>query len=207
MPANTTRGYPYPLPTEPVAEGAQAIRNLAEAVDGKEAIVRLFDVNLAAPAANIDLTSIPQTYSHLRLYLMLKSTDAAALVVANMQMNGITTALYHSQQLSGAAGTPGATGLVGTTVGKLGNVSGGTLLASNLCPVTVDFLHYRDANVNYRPWISHWFRLSGGTVATDIDTGQMGGMLNLGAAINRITILPGAGQWAANCRATLYGLR
>lgn len=33
MPANTPKGLPYPLPSEPVAEGAQAIRNLAEAVD------------------------------------------------------------------------------------------------------------------------------------------------------------------------------
>lgn len=37
MPANTPRGFPYPLPTEPVAEGAQAIRNLAEAIDAKDA--------------------------------------------------------------------------------------------------------------------------------------------------------------------------
>ena len=37
MPATTPRGFPYPLPTEPVAEGAQAIRNLAEAIDTKEA--------------------------------------------------------------------------------------------------------------------------------------------------------------------------
>ena len=35
MPSNTPGGLPYPLPTEPVAEGAQAIRNLAEAVDSK----------------------------------------------------------------------------------------------------------------------------------------------------------------------------
>ena len=35
MPANTPRGYPYPLPVEPVAEGAQAIRNLADALDAK----------------------------------------------------------------------------------------------------------------------------------------------------------------------------
>src|SRR5262245_18846959 len=35
MPGNTARGLPYPLPTEPVAEGAQAIRNLAEALDPK----------------------------------------------------------------------------------------------------------------------------------------------------------------------------
>jgi len=33
MPANTTHGFPYPLPTEPVAQGAQAIQNLAAAVD------------------------------------------------------------------------------------------------------------------------------------------------------------------------------
>jgi hypothetical protein len=33
MPATTTQGLPYPLPTEPVAEGAAAIRSLAEAVD------------------------------------------------------------------------------------------------------------------------------------------------------------------------------
>ena len=32
MPANTPKGLPYPLPSEPVAEGAQAIRNLAEAL-------------------------------------------------------------------------------------------------------------------------------------------------------------------------------
>lgn len=33
MPGTTPRGFPYPLPTEPVAEGAQAIRNLAESID------------------------------------------------------------------------------------------------------------------------------------------------------------------------------
>lgn len=37
MPANTPHGFPYPLPTEPVAEGAQAIRNLAEAVERSDA--------------------------------------------------------------------------------------------------------------------------------------------------------------------------
>ena len=39
MPATTPRGFPYPLPTEPVAEGAQAIRNLAEAIHYPPALV------------------------------------------------------------------------------------------------------------------------------------------------------------------------
>jgi len=42
MPANTPLGLPYPLPTEPVAEGAQAIRNLAEAVDVRLATLLRF---------------------------------------------------------------------------------------------------------------------------------------------------------------------
>lgn len=36
MPANTPNGLPYPLPTEPVAEGATAMRSLAEAIDTPE---------------------------------------------------------------------------------------------------------------------------------------------------------------------------
>jgi hypothetical protein len=46
MPANTPHGLPYPLPSEPVAEGAQAIRDLAEALD----ITRLFYLRLAVSA-------------------------------------------------------------------------------------------------------------------------------------------------------------
>lgn len=33
MPATTAKGHPYPLATEPVNAGAQAIRSLAESVD------------------------------------------------------------------------------------------------------------------------------------------------------------------------------
>lgn len=33
MPANTAKGFPYPLPTDPLTNGATAIKNLATAVD------------------------------------------------------------------------------------------------------------------------------------------------------------------------------
>jgi hypothetical protein len=38
---NTPHGYPYPLPTDPVAEGAAAIQALAEAVDALDARVQI----------------------------------------------------------------------------------------------------------------------------------------------------------------------
>lgn len=52
MPASTPIGLPYPLPTEPVAEGAQAIRNLAEAVDAELAWSDFAGVGLFATGAN-----------------------------------------------------------------------------------------------------------------------------------------------------------
>ena len=40
MPSNTAHGYPYPLPTEPVRDGAVAIKNLADANQARVPIQR-----------------------------------------------------------------------------------------------------------------------------------------------------------------------
>jgi hypothetical protein len=79
MPANTPRGLPYPLPTEPVAEGAQAIRNLAEAVDaqlgGGEKVYQpcTSDVSTAVPASpGAQFYNFPAaTYVAVKHYLEL----------------------------------------------------------------------------------------------------------------------------------------
>jgi len=42
MPSQTAQGYPYPLPSEPVRDGAVAIRNLAEAIQARLPITRSF---------------------------------------------------------------------------------------------------------------------------------------------------------------------
>jgi hypothetical protein len=38
MPGLTTSGLPYPLPTEPVKDGAQAIRNLADTISARTTV-------------------------------------------------------------------------------------------------------------------------------------------------------------------------
>lgn len=71
MPANTPRGFPYPLPTEPVAEGAQAVRNLAEKIDADTPNVLAyteFTANVAIngtteAAANLIVQSPARTYT------------------------------------------------------------------------------------------------------------------------------------------------
>jgi hypothetical protein len=49
MPSTTPRGLPYPLPTEPIADGATAIKNLADALDPRG---ELAYAELAAPKSS-----------------------------------------------------------------------------------------------------------------------------------------------------------
>jgi hypothetical protein len=55
MPANTAKGYPYPLGTDRVMDGDDAIHNLANAVDSKLGVAAGGSATLPAPSA----TNIP----------------------------------------------------------------------------------------------------------------------------------------------------
>jgi hypothetical protein len=92
MPANTPRGYPYPLPTEPVAEGAQAIRNLAETIDARD----IGMVLLAETALNTtpNFQNIPQTYDALRIVARARSLDPATKNPWYMRYNSDSGTLY-----------------------------------------------------------------------------------------------------------------
>jgi hypothetical protein len=52
MPANTTNGYPYPLGTDPVADGDDAIHNLANAVDAMSGVSAAGAATASIPANN-----------------------------------------------------------------------------------------------------------------------------------------------------------
>lgn len=75
MPANTPNGLPYPLPTEPVADGADAIKALALALDPR----------------------LPGTYALRARTLTGLSSDSQGIVSVTAATMGLTT-------LVGAAG-------------------------------------------------------------------------------------------------------
>lgn len=61
MPSNTTLGYPYPLSSEPVADGDNAIQNLAQAVDDKAGVFAS-GVESVTFGANGTPVAIPVTF-------------------------------------------------------------------------------------------------------------------------------------------------
>ena len=62
MPANTPKGYPYPVGTDRVTDGDDAIHNLASAVDTKLGVATSGRVDTPIPGALNVQTSVAVTF-------------------------------------------------------------------------------------------------------------------------------------------------
>jgi hypothetical protein len=202
MPATTPiSGLPYPLPTEPVAEGAQAIRNLAEAIDGLPR--RIAAITLAAPAPSFDFQSIPQTpFEHLRLIVDARSDVAATETGLNLRFNNDASALYDWQitQTSGA-GAAGAVSSLDTKI-IVGNVPGAAVSAGFFSLTEILIGRYRGPHNKHT--LAHSALIH--DQASKIIFSGAGDWRNQAAAINRVTVYPNTGQFIAGSQAILYGL-
>lgn len=201
MPANTPRGYPYPLPAEPVAEGAQAIRNLAEGLDAKAGADLIQTIELAAPGGQMAFNAIPQIYSHLRIVVWAGSVAAIATDWLGIRVNGISSASYFAlrtvAQGSSVAVGPNANNSVGDLIVIPGNTP-----TSRLGGGSIEIPNYRQAGMD---------RLA--TSIGGYHTGAIGVVSNsalLMAGVGAITsfvLMAQSGQnMTAKSRASLYGL-
>lgn len=115
MTTNTpTFAFPYPDPGDPVANGDDTIKALAQRVelvlsggDSPEAFLAAQQNIAAAGTANLGSITIPQTYRRRSLVLALHGTPAAAaavslLLVPNFADPRITDPGYPLRQYTGA---------------------------------------------------------------------------------------------------------
>ena len=199
MPANTSHGLPYPLPTEPVAEGAQAIRNLAEALDLVPK--RLAVISLAAPAATLDFQNIPQTFEHLRLVIHARGDLAATDAGQRIRINNNATAAYDWQMIQGAVAAVTAAANTGDTFIPAGEAAGNTDAAAAFSLTEVLFSRYATTGRILAV-------LAQSSHATNLRklTQQIAATYRGYEAVTRITCLLSAGNYVAGTHATLYGL-
>ena len=204
MPANTPRGYPYPLPTEPVAEGAQAIRNLAEAIDAK-GFVKIDEKILAAAAATIDFSAIPQTFTHLEVRALLRSDQNAAYTDTGFRLNGDTGANYNTEALQAVATTPTAYNRINDTSGHTGQCSGASAPASNFSSTVIRLYGYRNTALFKAADVLTTMRFASASPAVTVFT--IASFWSSLAAVNRLTlILPPSWNFVIGSQAALYGI-
>lgn len=173
---------------------------------GSGGMTLIADALLAADAANFDLTSIPQTYKHLKLVLSLRSNQAGATDYATVRFNGDATALYTSL-LTGWVQTAAFNGYdPAVTKGRVGLIPGNTGTDAGTFGST-EVLIPDFANAAKK---KNYSSLSGVTWANSVNNSSalsLSGFWSALAAINRITILPNAGGlFLAGSRVSLYGL-
>src|SRR5262245_4467537 len=170
------------------------------------AMAKIADVILGAAAANIDFTSIPQTYLHLLIMAQLH-TDTTGTEWDNVfgRFNGAADDNYNAQFMTISGTTVTAATNVAQTMGFLGQVHtdfGGVNSAAAVMVIEIP-------NYTGTTWRKGWSSRGGGYQGSG-GTGSfrmsMGEYTLTTTAVTQITLLPSSGNFKTGSRATLYGL-
>lgn len=165
----------------------------------------LADSTLGAGAANIDFTSIPATFAHLILEITARGDTAAASAELWMRLNGDTGANYDSvyAQIRHSA-TLTTTEAIAAAQMNLGQIPAANAPANAFGAARIMLAHYAGTVAHKQATSQIAAVLAAVTPAAFLYLG--GSRWRNTAAINRVTLLPGAGNFAAGTRVTLYGM-
>jgi hypothetical protein len=171
-------------------------------LDGSSA-VQLADSTAGGAVASFDFSSITATFSHLLILTYLRGDTAAAAVDVLIRFNNDSAANYDWLQndLIPASNTP-SSGAAATSA-RCGRCPANTATASEFATGRIDIAHYTGTTGHKIALGQSVGRETAGNLALRT-TGAA--WFAASAAINRVTILPGAGNFVLGSRVTIYGL-
>lgn len=191
---------------------ARTLLDDADAAAGRQTLVAarelLYSTTLGGTAANIDITSISQSYTHLQL-MFVGQTDAVTFVTYEHQMrfNNDSSALYDTSALSASGTTTAAaTELFAQTYGLVSRIVSSSV--TNTPGILVMEFPFYSATTFAKTWQSRggFVAATGGTTGFIADY-QFTGRYRSTSAVSRITIFPASGNYVAGTQCWLYGLR
>lgn len=178
--------------------------DVVTAAEYRKGVGALYDTTLGAAAASIDVTGIVASYAHLRVLVYARGDTAALSTGILLRINNDSTASYQTQQVYGGATTPSAAeGLAQTSI-SLGSMPAATAPANWFGASEIVIPHYAGSTNQKAVEASTGYRVGTGT-GQGISM-RSSGWWSSGGAINRLTLLPAAGNFAAGTRVTIYGM-
>lgn len=104
-------------------------------------------VNLSGGASStITFSSIPSTYKHLQLRMILRSTDAGGNAGPILRMNSDSAGNYSYHGLEGNGASPSAFASTSASFLTFGNCPAGGTTAGTFGAFVIDILDYADTN-------------------------------------------------------------
>lgn len=160
---------------------------------------------LAAAAASIDITNIPQYAGHLRIVFSARSTRAATTDVPIMTINGDAGNNYAYQRVSFTGAVVGAAEASGIAFVNIGLMAGNTATAGYFSVHDILIMDYASANKDKQILITNY--CANAFAAGNRSTYFIGADWKTLAAVTRVTFTPNTGpNLAQYTRVTLYGL-
>lgn len=152
----------------------------------------------------IQFNDIPQTYKHLQIRYLSRSTRATTSDSVSMRFNSDNGSNYARHYLYGDGATPSAGATTSSTVANIGTQAAASASASIFGVGVIDILDYADANKNKTIRV-----LSGGDRNGSGDIQLTSGLWMSTTAISSITILAqeGSANFSQYSRFSLYGIK
>lgn len=177
--------------------------NIPPAAEFAKSIAAVYDTTLAASAATIDITNIPQLYGHLVLICYARIDSAVASDFLLARFNSDTGTNYDFQQLYGQAATVTSQESFGNTAALVGHVPGASAAANLFSSSVVLIPHYAGASNNKLARSNSGIKT--GTATTNMQTYERANFWRSNNAITQITVLPnGAANFVAGTRVSAY---
>lgn len=200
-------GQRHPAGTQPTDAATYRREPVTDAdLDVIAGWYKIAEQTLEADGPNFDFQDIPDTYQTLRLVGSLRSTQASAFSGVVISFNNDTTdANYAFQRVQGnAAAAASAENTSAANSRNTGLVPGASALADAYGMVDVTISGYADTD-RFKHYVmqnaASWAATTGGHLMRIVN-----GLWRSTAAINRVTVTPGAADWETGSRFALYGV-
>ena len=153
-------------------------------------------------ASSIDFTSIPSTYTDLQILFSGRSTSAVTGLGLYFQFNGSSSAIYTYNELYAYSGGIGPFKQTSITDFFAGYVPGTSGTASTFSSNNIYIPNYA-SSTNKPVFLSNAWEVNS---TTGWQNDLVVGLWASTAAINRVYIYPGSGNFAQYTTAYLYGI-
>jgi hypothetical protein len=182
--------------------GAWDVGDTVPMTEYRKGVGAIFDSTLGSAQASFDLSSIPSSYGALIIALYARGDTAASATGVNLRFNNDSAANYDFQTVAGSAATASSGETFASTSASIGNMPAATAVGNLFSDVDVVIPHYA-GSTNNKVLFSMTARKTSTTTGT-MQVSDISAFWRSNAAINRVTILPAAGNFVAGSRCTIY---
>lgn len=146
-------------------------------------------------------SNIPQTYTHLQVRILTRSTFSASNWPIFVQPNGSSSSVYAYHNFQGDGSTVSASGASSQTLMQLGETSAASATANVFGAFVIDILDYTNTNKNKTVRTLYGFDLNGSGIV-----GMRGGLFASTTAITSLNFGTGS-NFAEYSSFALYGIK